>query len=157
MLIAHLPAGYILGRSLKVQKGTVMWAALIGSVFPDLDMFWFHLVDHRAFHHHRYWVHAPGFWLAVAAVLYPLAMWKAPKWKIPLLVFLAAVLIHLCLDTIGGGIMWLWPFADHLYAFVEVPATQSHWVLSFIVHWTFWAEVAIVAFAAVLWLRRAKG
>jgi inner membrane protein len=154
MLIAHLPAGYILGRGLKVRQGPVMWAALIGSVLPDLDLVWFYFVDHRSIHHHKYWVHAPGFWLIVIAVLYPLAAWKAPSLKAPLLVFLAAMLIHLCLDSIGGGIMWLWPISDHLYALVEVPATQSHWILSFIVHWTFWAEVAILASAAVLWWHR---
>jgi inner membrane protein len=154
LLIAHLPAGYILARALRVSRGPLLWAALAGSVFPDLDMFWFHLVDNRAFHHHRYWVHAPGFWLIVMAIIYPLALWKAPTFRAPALVFLASIVVHLCLDTIGGGIMWLWPVSDHLFALVEVPATRSHWVLSFMVHWTFWAEVAIVVAAAVLWWRR---
>ena len=67
MLIAHLPSGYLLGRGAGA-KGRLMAAALAGSVFPDLDMIWFHLVDHGAIHHHRYWMQAPGFWLIIAAL-----------------------------------------------------------------------------------------
>lgn len=65
MFIAHLPAGYILGRTLtnKIQSKYVMSAALIGSVFPDLDMFWFYLVDNRQTHHHDYYTHWPVFYI----------------------------------------------------------------------------------------------
>lgn len=147
MIIAHLPAGYVLARLMRVPTGPVFAATLLGSVFPDFDMFWFHLVDDRAFHHHRYWVHAPGFWLILAAVVLPLLRVFAPRALPAALMFLLAVLIHLVLDTLVGSIMWLWPFSTELYQLAEVPATQSHWVLSFMVHWSFMAEIGIILWA----------
>jgi hypothetical protein len=151
MLTAHLPSGYVLARALP----SVRWgqpAALLGAVFPDFDMFWFYLVDDRAVHHHRYWVHVPLFWAVAAAVALPL-LWRT-AWRGAALVFLAAILLHLLLDSIGGGILWGAPFSDHLFALVEVPATQSHWVWSFVLHWTFLPEIAIWLAAAVLLVRR---
>jgi hypothetical protein len=154
MLTAHLPSGYVLGRLGPRSFPYLMPAALIGSVFPDLDMIWFHLIDDRAFHHHRYWVHIPVFWAAVALVALPLAWWLG--WLRTAAVFFAAILMHLILDTIGGGIMWGAPVSDHLYELVTVPATYGHWVTNFILHWTFLAELAIWAAAIVLWLTRPR-
>jgi inner membrane protein len=147
MLIAHLPAGYITARAGGVQTGPLLWAALIGSVFPDFDMIWFLFVDEGAIHHHKYWVHVPGFWLIAAAITLPFLPKAARNAG---LMFLAAVLIHIVLDTHAGGIMWFWPLSDHLYTFVTVPATQANWVLSFMLHWTFMLEVAVIT--ASLWL-----
>lgn len=153
MLTAHLPSGYVLWRSLpRVKWG--MPAALAGAVFPDLDMIWFHFVDNRAFHHHYYWVHVPLFWLAVAAVVLPL-VWRT-VWRGAALVFLAAVFLHLLLDTIAGGILWGAPVSDHLFALVEVPPTQGTWVWSFVLHWTFLLEVAVWIAAMALILRRRR-
>jgi inner membrane protein len=70
------------------------------------------------------------------------------------LVFFAAILLHLCLDTIGGGIMWAAPFNDHLYTLVTVPPTQSHWIASFILHWTFLLELIIWSVGIVMWRKR---
>jgi inner membrane protein len=151
MLIAHLPAGYLTARAGGVDRGALLWATLLGSVFPDFDMIWFLFVDNGAIHHHRYWVHAPGFWLAVAAVTLP---FLHGLWRRAALFFLAAIFVHLILDTLAGGIMWLWPLSDHLYALVTVPASHGHWVLSFMAHWTFWLELAVIALAGGLALTR---
>jgi len=154
MLTAHLPSGYVLGRLLPRGIPYLMPAALIGSVFPDLDMIWFHLIDDRAFHHHRYWVHIPAFWAAVALVALPLAWWLG--WLRTAAVFFTAILMHLTLDTIGGGIMWGAPFSDRLHELVTVPARNGHWVTNFVLHWTFLAELAIWAAAITLWLTRPR-
>ena len=65
--------------------------------------------------------------------------------------FFAALLLHMVLDSIGGGILWGAPFSDHLYALVEVPASQPHWALSFLLHWTFLLELGIWGWALYLW------
>lgn len=150
MLIAHLPSGYIVART-SGAKGLPFWAALAGSVFPDLDMIWFFFVDNGAIHHHRYWVHAPGFWAIIALATLPFlrgTMRQAAA------LFLVAIGVHMVLDSIGGGIMWLWPLSDHLYSLIEVPATQSNWVLSFIFHWSFAAELVVIGVALWLFLTR---
>jgi inner membrane protein len=154
VLIAHLPAGYLLGKAMKARSVPAMGAALVGSVFPDFDMFWFHLVDHGAIHHHKYWVHAPGFWLMVSFVVLPVLSLARPALLSIAGLFFVAVGLHLCLDTLGGGIMWEWPFSTDLVTIVEVPATRSNWVLSFMFHWTFMAELLICLFATILFFRK---
>ena len=64
MLTAHLPSGYILARHWlnrwpSVHVRLMLLAGVVGAVVPDLDMLWFHLVDNRQTHHHRYFTHWP--------------------------------------------------------------------------------------------------
>lgn len=153
MLTAHLPSGYIAAR-LAQRLGPLphaMPVALVASVLPDLDMIWFHAVDHGAVHHHRYWVHVPVFWAALAAMSLPL-LWRG-RWRRPALLFFAVILLHLALDTIGGGILWGAPFSDRLMSLVTVPPAHGHWIVSFLLHWSFGLELAIWAWAIWLWRR----
>jgi len=82
MLISHAPAGYILGRTAKVQRKPMV-VVLLAAMLPDFDMLWFHLVDGRSVHHHRYWTHAPGFWMMIAAVVLPVVAVRKPSWQWP--------------------------------------------------------------------------
>jgi len=152
MLIAHLPSGYVPGRIIPSHIPYLMPAALIGAILPDTDMLFFHFVDHGSIHHHRYWVHIPLFWAAVAAVTVPVL--ARTRYLQTALVFFAALLLHMVLDTISGGILWGVPFSNHLFSLVTVPATQSHWVLSFILHWTFLLEILIWLIAIALFVQR---
>ena len=152
MILAHLPSGYILAHALPARLW-VMPAVLLGAVFPDLDLFWFYVIDDRAFHHHRYWVHVPGFWLLIAAVLLPLIARIAANCFWPAVGFLFGVALHIFLDGLAGGIMWFWPFSDQLFTLVNVPAVYSNWVVSFLLHWTILIEICIIGIAAVLFVR----
>lgn len=152
MLTAHLPSGYVLARTWQSPVPYLLPAALIGAVVPDLDMIWFFLVDDQQIHHHRYWVHIPLFWAVVAAVT--LAVLRKSRWFSTAIVFFCAVFLHLLLDTLSGGIMWAVPFGFDLISFVTVPAHQPHWVLSFLLHWTFLLELVIWAIAIGLFYRR---
>ena len=154
MLTAHLPSGYVLARLVGRPAPLVLAAALSGSMVPDLDMLWFHFVDNGAIHHHRYWPHIPLIWFGIALV--SLALLLRTHYLTAGLAFFAAIFLHLALDTITGGILWLYPVNDRLFTLVVVPATQSHWVLSFILHWTFLLELAVWAMAAWLWVRRPR-
>ena len=154
MFIAHIPSGYLLGRGAGVG-GAAMAAVRLGSVAPDFDMLWFHLVDHGRVHHHDYYSHIPGFWLLVALPVLALLRWRRRPWGMIAAMFFAGVFLHLVLDTLVGGIMWLWPVSDHLYSLAVVPARYDHWVISFVLHWSFLAETAITLLAAwVLWRDR---
>ncbi len=149
MLTAYLPSGYCLAKIGRL-RGMALGAALIGAVFPDVDMVFFHLVDEKAIHHHRYWVHIPVFWAVVAVMTLPI-LWRT-RLRSAALVFFAAILLHLVLDSIGGGVMWLAPFNRDLLAFVTVPPSHGHWVASFILHWTFALEVCVWAGALAVYL-----
>lgn len=155
MITAHLPAGYITGR-VFARAGPMIWAALAGSMLPDLDLIWFYFIDNRSLHHHHYWVHIPAFWVALALLILPLTARRTPHWLGPALAFFAALAVHLALDTISGDIKWLWPVSDRFFHLVTVPATQAHWILNFILHPVFLAELAIWAVALFLWARRQR-
>ncbi len=149
MIIAHLPAGYLLAQSLEKGFGRdrVMWGAvLVGSVIPDLDMLRFLFVDHGAVHHHSYITHNPFFWLG-----FLLFSFFKHRRLFSGLAF--GGLLHMLLDTFTGPIRW----GDGAFSLtgpmIEVPATQSHWVLSFIFYWTFLVELAIVALAVLVYWR----
>ena len=153
MLTAHLPSSYVLARVWARPAPYLLPAALIGAMVPDLDMPWFHLVDHGAVHHHRYWPHIPLIWAGIAVVCM-VGLWRS-RLRAAGLMFFAAVLLHLVLDTIAGGILWLYPFDDTLFALTTVPAAYDHWVISFMLHWTFLLELAVWATAIWLWTKKA--
>ena len=154
MLTAHLPSGYIIARLVRRPVPYLMPAALIGAMLPDLDMLWFHLVDHGAVHHHRYWPHIPLIWLGIAALSLPILH----RFGLAAtgLVFFGAILLHLLLDTIAGGILWGYPLDDTLFALTVAPAAYSNWVLSFMLHWTFLLEIAVWLWAIRLWVTRGR-
>ena len=154
MITAHLPSGYLLRQMAPAPRKGVLAVILLGAVFPDFDMIWFYLIDNRAFHHHYYWVHIPGFWALLALVVLPLLRAFMPRVLPYALWFLAAIFLHLILDTLTGAIAWAWPLRTDLYALVTVPPTRSNWVLSFIFHWTFAAEITIWGAALLIWWRR---
>ena len=153
MLTAHLPAGYCLARLVQGQRrtGALLRSTVFAcSVLPDLDLLWFYLVDDRAIHHHRYWVHVPFFWACVAAVLLPLA-WRT-AFRQAAVLGLSAIFLHLLLDTIAGGIMWLYPLDATLFQFAVVPPAYDHFMISFLLHWTFLMEIVVWLAAAGLLL-----
>lgn len=154
MLTAHLPSGFIAGR-LAGQHWpipTALPVALVASVLPDLDMIWFHLVDRGAVHHHRYWVHVPAFWAAIAALTLPF-LWHS-RWRTTAVLAFAVIFLHLMLDTIGGGILWGAPFSDRLLSLITVAPDHGHWIASFLLHWSFGLEIAIWVWALILWRRQ---
>lgn len=160
MLIAHLPAGYLLGRSLVAMppsNGRVvearhrLLAILVGSVFPDFDMLWFWFFDHQRTQHHLYWTHVPAFWLTVCAGL--LLAWVAKKeLRPPVAVwfFLLGVFLHLLLDSIVSDIYWLAPYAWQPFSLFAVHPHYSPWYLNFIFHWVFGVELLISTAAGAL-------
>ncbi|MDG2452630.1 MAG: metal-dependent hydrolase [Paracoccaceae bacterium] len=153
MIIGHLPSGYILARHLPPLP-LVMGAAILGGVFPDFDMIWFYLVDDRAVHHHRYWVHIPAFWSTVCAVTMPLIYTFARQLFLPAATFFVAVMMHCVLDTVAGGILWHWPFSNEFTHFMTIPSRYDNWIWNFVLHPVFGLELLIWGWALWLWKNR---
>ena len=63
-------------------------------------------------------------------------------------------MIHLALDSLVGGILWLYPFNSTAYTLIIVPARFGHWVLNFVFHWTFIIELGIVVLAIIAFFLR---
>ena len=157
MFLAHLPAGYLVARRLAPrlapdppQARRLMAVCLVASVLPDIDLLYFYLVDGRQTLHHDYWTHVPAFWLlatGAAVALFRLALAPVPWPAVAGL--LAGVFLHLALDTVTGGIAWLYPYRTGAIVLIEVPARFDWWVWNFVLHWSFLLEIAILVWAAV--------
>ncbi|MGZ4995104.1 MAG: metal-dependent hydrolase [Methylobacter sp.] len=158
MIIGHLPAGYIISKLLFPyfkSRGTslrpFLWSGVLGAIAPDLDMVYFHLIDHRQHHHHTYFTHFPVVWaslLVISIICFSTARFKSRA--ILVLIFSLNGFIHMLLDTIVGDIWWFAPFIDKPYAFFTVPTLYKPWWLNFILHWSFAVELAIVLWAFYL-------
>lgn len=158
MFIAHLPAGYLLSEGFRgLPMRGVVPVALLGSIFPDLDLIYFYTIDNRQHHHHSYWIHFPLVWggLLAAAVVW-FYFRRQSRLAALFLVFSASGFLHLLLDTVVGDIPWLAPFSMKFYHLSEVQAVYKPWWLNFILHWSFLLEVLIVAAAVVLFVKRRK-
>ncbi|MEL6887211.1 MAG: metal-dependent hydrolase [Pseudomonadota bacterium] len=147
MIVGHLAAGYLAARGLAVVGAAALFGGvLIGSVLPDIDMLWFALVDQGRVHHHNYLTHRPVIWAGLLCV--GLLLRRTSVTGVAL-----GALLHLALDSIAGKIAWAWPVSEVAAPLVVVPATQAHWVMSFIFHWTFAMELALCALALGVFVR----
>ena len=149
MFIAHLPAGYLLTRFIQDKarnpSRSLMWVGLLASIFPDFDLLYFYLIDNRQTEHHRYFVHMPITWLILAGLAWLLLfLTKKTRYSIYIVVALANLLLHLCLDSVAANIYWLYPLSETPVNLVEVPARYDGWVWNFFLHWTFALEMLIV-------------
>lgn len=156
MITAHAPSGHLLYKLWPSHKAPPLAACVIGAVLPDFDLIWFFFIDNGAIHHHRYWIHAPGFWLICLLIFLPILSRVAPSWRLVGYAIFAGWFLHLCLDSIVGSIMWAWPISDHFFQITTVPARYDHYLLSFMLHWSFLVEIAIWASAAWLWFGHKK-
>ncbi|KIC39945.1 hydrolase [Ruegeria sp. ANG-R] len=159
MFIGHLPGAYLIFRTTAPNLGKLAFtAAMIGAVAPDVDILWFYLVDDRGHHHHSYLTHRPIIWAGFLLAGLLIRQWLQ-KTGTFLTFFGAGGLVHMLLDSITGEVAWLWPFSDATHPLVTVQATHSHWILSFLNHWTFKVEILITMIAILVWFltwRRSK-
>lgn len=164
MIIAHAPSGYILATSIMgrvasvaVSAKAIVAAGIVGALAPDFDMVYFHLLDNRQTHHHKYLSHWPIIWLTLAAAS---ALWfgyaRRSKAAILSLVFCVGGVLHIILDSFVGDIWWFAPFIDQPYAMFTVPARFKPWWLSFILHWSFAVELAICIWALLIYRGRSN-
>lgn len=160
MLIAHLPAGYLIGKRLgrghPAATGLIA-TGLVASVLPDLDLVWFYLVNDRQNLHHEFVFHWPLFWVALALILSLISKGLGWRQAFPFIgVALASLLLHMVLDSVAAGIGWLMPFSDAQINLVVVPARYDWWVQSFVLHWTFLLELAICGWTAFVFARNRR-
>lgn len=157
MFLAHLPAGYLLGRALShgsPDRRALVLTACAMSLLPDTDLLWFYLVDHRQTVHHAYLFHWPLFWIALAGLGWLMAKVLHRPRMLPFVgVSLAALLLHMLLDSVAGGIAWFAPFSEGELLFVTIPARHGRWVWNFVLHWTMALELILIAAAVLAFCR----
>ncbi len=168
MLIAHAPAGYLLTRilsrtlfsdSVQPQRDNklyrlLMFAGIIGAVFPDFDFFYNIFIDSDHTPHHAYLTHLPIFWLALWAVLFAVGRRRFDRrFTVTATIFCGCAMLHLVLDTLTGVIYWLAPFSHAGVNVFKVADVHIWWVRNYTDHWTFIVEIIIIAVAMIQFLR----
>jgi hypothetical protein len=162
MIIAHLPAGYILSKltykrfksHINNYRAFMVWG-LFGAIAPDMDLLYYHLIDHRRTLHHKYFSHYPICWLIFIIIAIGLFTLKATRKTFGYysLIFATSGFLHLILDTVVGNIWWFAPFIDRPFSLVTMPQRFHPWWLNMMLHWSFAIELIIVAFGAWLLIR----
>lgn len=162
MIIAHLPAGYLLMKTMSSRfersRAKSLWVCgLAASVLPDTDIFYFYFVKYflgGSPSNHRYFItHWPLFWLALLGSTAALFVWlKRPSLAAYPKVLLAGVSLHLVLDIVAAPIYYLAPFSWEPVQLIRIPAVYGWWVMNFLRHWVFWLELGICGLAAAVWL-----
>jgi len=162
MIVAHLPAGYIVSTLLfhrfekyGASRLIFLRAGLLGSIAPDLDMIYFYGFDHRAHPHHSYFSHFPSVWLLLLTLaILCFQHCKQKKLALLALIFTGNGMLHMLLDYISTNIYWLAPFVNRPFALITVPSVYQDWWLNFLLHRSFALEILIVLWATCLWCRR---
>lgn len=161
MFIAHAPSGYLLAAALSKRAQAfhastmvTVLAAVAGGLAPDLDLFYFYLLDGRQTPHHKYMSHWPFTWLLVLGVSVMWSYASRARSAFLLAVFSLGCILHVFLDSIVGGIWWFAPFLDRRYVLVVIPAVYTPWWLNFILHWSFALELGICLAALVVYRMR---
>ena len=75
MIFGHLPAGYITSKLLfkkfatrtSFYKAFMFWG-MFGAIAPDIDLFYYYLIDVYKNSHHTYFTHFPLFWLILLLI-----------------------------------------------------------------------------------------
>jgi hypothetical protein len=159
MLIAHMPAGYILSKllyprlqSLAQGRTRFIAAGMLGSVAPDIDMLYFHFIDDRHHNHHSYWTHFPVVW-GIVLLMSCIYCARRPRtaFQGAALIFCLNGFVHLLLDSIVGDIRWLAPWREQSFSLFTVTPRYSTWYLNYVFHWSFCLEVAVIVWAYWLW------
>jgi membrane-bound metal-dependent hydrolase YbcI (DUF457 family) len=161
MFLAHLPAGYLVGASIARRWpqaiSPMAWAAILcGSVAPDLDLLYFYLLSDHTINHHVYPPHVPIVWLITTCLL-GLCLWHGPqRWRVVWAMFCTGWLLHLAMDTVAGGIWWLWPWVTTPYVLIVVPRRFDNALLNLISHPSILLEAIIIACGWQQWRERGK-
>ena len=149
MFIAHIPATYILAKITTNKRLSIanLVTLSLGSIFPDIDLLRFYLLDNHQYHHHSYWTHRPSVWLGILLVTICVSALMKTKRTLTIYLFFLGVFLHMVLDTIVGEIAWLWPLTKRTWTPVHIMDTQQIWILNFFLHWTFAVEIIICLLA----------
>jgi inner membrane protein len=163
MIFGHLPAGYITSKLLfkkfeartSFYKAFMFWG-MLGAIAPDVDLFYYYMIDVYKHSHHTYLTHFPFFWLTLLLLSVLWLLLSKNRDQNPAFAFIFAIngLIHMFLDTFTGNIFWLAPFLNTPFSFVSLDLEYNSWGLNYFTHWAFLLELFIILWAVFLRFRK---
>lgn len=127
--VTHLLWGYVLVRTLT-PKPQYLFLGMLTGILLDIGVVLPLLAHHG-------WLHTPVFVLFVSLTLY-----GASRDRLMFLVPVVGLGSHLVLDSIGSGVMWLWPVSTASYAILPIESlaglTAANVFLFMIPLYTIW-------------------
>lgn len=177
LTLGHLAGGYIaayivlsmINPSLSASETNILLliGAFVGAM-PDLDAFVFFYKTKKANYKeksHRYYVtHAPIVWILIGLSVFLLS--DDEIFKIVGLILLFGSLSHFILDSMGRGIMWIWPFSKDMYRIGKMPKQNFSYKKGAVEYFlkfvpriyfkspTFYLEIFVVIVAILIWAFR---
>lgn len=165
ILLTHLAGGYLVLKvakkkypKIETKKSIFLLSILIGSIFPDIDLFTSkYLVDHHSF------LHTPLFWILIFIFLYFLFKKINRNINVYLILFILGVMTHLFLDWFGArstGVRLFYPFYQKDYSLfplqlergkVEVLSIPGREYLTFYMeNWFLFITEILICIAALI-------
>lgn len=124
MIFAHTPIAFLIpyysrkkwSQNLSSKQIKIVFIiAIIGGLFPDIDLLYYYLFA-ADFSHHEAFTHSAFIYLILFCVLYLLFyLLKNNFYKKIITFFFLGVLSHLLADSVGAGVIWLYPFSKEMY------------------------------------------
>jgi inner membrane protein len=144
MIFAHGPLGFLATRSILRTRSTLLLAiGFIGGIFPDIDLFYYYLVD-ASTPHREFVTHTPILYVIVFAI-FGTSTWLLKKRQLLMagLAFTVGAGSHLVADTIMAKIMFVYPFSRTLYGVVDfgIPLINNN-----LLFWNFLLEGIVFFF-----------
>lgn len=128
MIFAHGPAGFITTYltkrwwSKKLTKRQILYLFIIGTLaglFPDIDTVYYYFFS-ATLYHREIFTHSLVLYLIVYLVIYFIGCFKKSRFvKVVGFVIFLATLSHLFLDSLGSGVMWLYPFKTKTHGLLD--------------------------------------
>lgn len=164
MIFAHAPAGWLCAdwlrsvwkRRLVFKRGTwwLLVIAAIGGAFPDVDLFYFHLVSAQI-SHREFITHFPLFYLPLFAVALLTCSWLKKRWWSEVVwCFAIGVYSHLITDSVGGSIQWLWPFSHQAFGLFSIPLIADSFHAARLLFYSFLMEGVWFGVFIAIWGKR---
>lgn len=119
MIIAHGPLGYLVSYLLRQRwtfKRWYYWFGVLGGLFPDIDLFYFYLVDATR-SHHQFITHS----LLPYGIIW-LIGWLIKPIRLPVTLFVLGSISHVLADVATGYVAIFLPLSDRL---IGVPTWPS--------------------------------
>lgn len=162
MVFAHGPGSFIAAHTTKkwwakdiseaFQKKLLILSAILGAAV-DLDMLFVWFFDGRN-SHREFLTHTPILYVFITVIILGFgAVLKNKKVFAIGKVFFVATITHIILDSLFGGIMWLFPFSDEFYGLMlfDSLANSLYGVYSLFINYSL--EALFFALAGVIVLR----
>lgn len=135
MIFAHGSLGFFAALSTfplwkkfgfsEFQKRWLLLIGFIAGIFPDVDLFYYYLVDAHA-SHRSLPTHWPITYVIICGILFAYCAWKKKRFaQAVVLVVLLGTWSHLLADGLFAQVQYLYPFSEEFFGMTDIAPAQA--------------------------------